>query len=687
MRSSILLLDEPLRGLDNASTQHIIKRVFSDSGLLRRHNATIVMVTSSSESKKEENEAVRLTAQGTMMKHVDGLLVTGSDGIIRLKPKPDEGTIESILVAHSTPEDSDNQQSSPSADAGTSSTQDTSSNLELAEAKADLSRKTGDWSIYSFYIAATGRLNATLFLFFCLSCAFCYQFSTIWIKWWAEASSSGNGRSSGYYLGIYALLCFLGFAALLIAAWVSMVIMVTRSASSLHGMILGAVFAAPVSHFDSIDHGVTLNRFNQDMQLVDYALPLAVVNTFLFASICLVQAIIISATTNYMAVAIPFCLGVIYFIQMFYLRTSRQLRLLDIEAKAPLYTNLKETILGLSTIRAYGGEFGLFLKHTQRQYLDDSQQPIYLLYTVQRWLSLVLDLLVTGLATLLIVLAVQLKSGLSGADMGVALVNLTSFNQYLTMLVRCWASMETSLGAIARIRGFSRDTPVAEGSGCAPSQELLNQDDGRGQDIVFSNVSATYEGSESPSPTSRDVPDNSDATASKRLALSSVNLKIAPGTKLAITGRSGSGKSTMISTLFRILPISSGTITIGGLDISKLDQATIQENLIVITQDTCFLPGLSMQQNLDPGILKACEADQTHEQATGSTTKEVLQNIGLWTEVLERGGLDAPFQSSSWSSGQLQLLSMARAIIKNRKSKDQHTLGWKILVLDEATSR
>lgn len=54
MRNSILLLDEPLRGLDNASTQHIIQRIFSDSGLLRRHHATIVMVTSSSESNKAE---------------------------------------------------------------------------------------------------------------------------------------------------------------------------------------------------------------------------------------------------------------------------------------------------------------------------------------------------------------------------------------------------------------------------------------------------------------------------------------------------------------------------------------------------------------------------------------------------------------------------------------------------------
>jgi ABC-type multidrug transport system fused ATPase/permease subunit len=276
----------------------------------------------------------------------------------------------------------------------------------------------------------------------------------------------------------------------------------------------------------------------------DYTLPLAVVNTFLFASICLVQAAVISATANYMAAAIPFCLVVIYFIQRFYLRTSRQLRSLDIEAKAPLYTNFKETILDMNTIRAYGGEFGSFLKEKHVKVLDDSQQPIYLLYTVQRWLSLVLDLVVACLATLLIVVAVQTRPGTSGSDMGVALVNLTSFNQYLTMLIRCWASVETSLGAIARIKDFSHETPVADGCGHEPKQDY----DGD-RSIVFEDVSVVYK---KPQTSLESAEDSSEDTSDLNLnhqALDSINLTIRSGTKLAITGRSGSGKSTLVSSL------------------------------------------------------------------------------------------------------------------------------------------
>jgi hypothetical protein len=102
-----------------------------------------------------------LIDQGSVVKHVDNLLVTGSGGTIRLEPKPDKDVIERILVVSSKAEESDNRQSPQLNDLENSPAQDTAISLELAEAKADLSRKTGDWSVYSFYIAATGRLDRT----------------------------------------------------------------------------------------------------------------------------------------------------------------------------------------------------------------------------------------------------------------------------------------------------------------------------------------------------------------------------------------------------------------------------------------------------------------------------------------------------------------------------------------------
>ncbi|KAF5565480.1 ABC transporter [Fusarium phyllophilum] len=661
-RNPVLFLDNPLSGVDHGTAAHITQALFGNGGLLRSGGITVLIVTDSRD----------------ITPHADNALIIDQEGSVTVTGEP-INVDSPIMVATSTKDDievtNDKQRQGQAGDSTSAGPR-----LELTEAKADLRRPTGDWSIYSFYAHATGRYNTIAFLCLCLCCAFCYQFSTVWIQWWSDATTSVGRKSNGFYLGIYALLCALGLSTLYLACWTSMVTMVTRSAIKLHLMVLITVFNAHVSYFSTIDDGITLNRFNQDMQLTDYTLPLAVVNTFLFASICLVQAAVISATANYMAAAIPFCLVVIYFIQRFYLRTSRQLRLLDIEAKAPLYTNFKETILGMNTIRAYGGEFGSFLKEKHVKVLDDSQQPIYLLYTVQRWLSLVLDLVVASLATLLIVVAVQTRSGTSGSDMGVALVNLTSFNQYLTMLIRCWASMETSLGAIARIKDFSHETPVADGCGHEPQPD--NESD---QSIVFKDISVVYR---KPEASRESTEDNSEDTNDLNLnhpALDSINLTIRPGTKLAITGRSGSGKSTLVSSLFRILPLSSGTISIGGLDIAQVDQQAIQDRLNAITQSSFFLSGISLRENLNPSGSSG-EGGEGSAMPMVEVMREVLDSMELWPQVEERGGLEGLFSQSSWSVGQLQLLSVARAIVKKRRIQSHPGLGWKILVLDEVTS-
>ena len=75
---------------------------------------------------------------------------------------------------------------------------------------------------------------------------------------------------------------------------------------------------------------------------------------------CIAEAALISSGAGLVAVTIPPTVVILYVLQKFYLRTSRQLRFLDLEAKAPLYTQFTETLDGLHTIRAFGweGEIG-----------------------------------------------------------------------------------------------------------------------------------------------------------------------------------------------------------------------------------------------------------------------------------------------------------------------------------------
>lgn len=84
--------------------------------------------------------------------------------------------------------------------------------------------------------------------------------------------------------------------------------------------------------------------------------------------------------------------------------------------------------------------------------LDASQRPFYLLYCIQRWLSLVVDLMVAVLAVLLVALIVRFRHRMDTGFVGVALVNIMSFSMILAVVVQHWTMIETSVGAASRIQ-------------------------------------------------------------------------------------------------------------------------------------------------------------------------------------------------------------------------------------------
>jgi ABC-type multidrug transport system fused ATPase/permease subunit len=170
--------------------------------------------------------------------------------------------------------------------------------------------------------------------------------------------------------------------------------------------------------------------------------------------------------SKYAAISFPFVLLTVYLIQKVYLRTSRQLRFLDLEAKAPLYSHFTDTLSGLATLRAFGWQHSLQEKHYEL--LDRSQRPFYFLYAVQRWLTLTLDLVVAGIAVLLITLVVTLRGDISAGYVGVALLNVIMFSQSIKLLVTFWTNLETHIGSIQRVKTFteavqSEDLPTERG--------------------------------------------------------------------------------------------------------------------------------------------------------------------------------------------------------------------------------
>lgn len=186
-----------------------------------------------------------------------------------------------------------------------------------------------------------------------------------------------------------------------------------------------------------------------------------------------------------MAASVPFFAVVVFFVQRYYLRTSRQVRLLDIEAKAPLYTHFLETIQGISTIRAFNWE-GRFQEQSQN-ILNQSQRPFYMLFCIQQWLALVLDLVVGAFALILVGMMTSLRDRFSAASIGVALNLILTFNQSLSQSINYWTQLETSIGAVSRVQQFMQDTPSEErqlGSQLPPGSEWPSEGVVRFEDVT-----------------------------------------------------------------------------------------------------------------------------------------------------------------------------------------------------------
>lgn len=204
---------------------------------------------------------------------------------------------------------------------------------------------------------------------------------------------------------------------------------------------------------------------------------------------CLVEGFLVFVGSSYItATIIPFCALVLYYVARYYVRTSRQIRLLDIEAKAPLFSHFLESLSGITSIRAYG-----WTEEYQRRSqiaLDTSQRPYYIMFCIQRWLNLVLDLVVAFIAIIVISVALSLKGNASLALLGVSLFNIVNFSTTLQTLIREWTGLETSIGAVSRIRSYVQQAKTED---LESEVEVVSAAWPFNGNVEIVNVSASYE--------------------------------------------------------------------------------------------------------------------------------------------------------------------------------------------------
>ncbi|KAH8198816.1 hypothetical protein TruAng_007039 [Truncatella angustata] len=415
--------------------------------------------------------------------------------------------------------------------------------------------------------------------------------------------------------------------------------------------------SATLGFLSSTDSGSLLNRFSQDMSIINQTLPMVMLNFSIVFFDNLVSLGIIVSGANYAAVVIPFLFVTVYLVQHFYLRTSRQMRHLDLEAKSPLYTQLSETAAGVQHIRAFSWRSEILSESFRL--VDSSQKPYYYMFCIQRWLTLVLELNVMVVAVVLVTLALTVPHTSSASAIGLAMLNVITFGSGMANVIGTWTRMETSLGAIARLRSFLEETPAEEDPGNEP--ELPKGWPLHGK-IKLEGVCARY---------------NPQDT---RQVLDNISLIIEPGQKVGVVGRTGScalsGKSSLVLTLLHLLH-QSGSVTIDDINTSDVTRQHLRSRITVIAQDPVELQG-TVRFNLVPFDL--ANALSQNDIIGDAIVQETLLQVGLRDQISANGGLEADFSTLGLSQGQRQLFCLARAVLHHR------VMETKIVLMDEATS-
>ena len=624
-RKKMAIFDDVFSGLDTLTAQHVFNHVFKPQGLLSRLKTTVILSTHAVEFLAFADKIIVLGTDGTVVQ--DG---TFED----LNATP--GYVEGLFIRKTHPKAESSQPTGVEVESSINPKQD----LLMTDTAIDKGRQIRDMTVYNFYLQTIGLRNALIWLVLGIANGFCWVVPTLWLKQWSDANVRQPHQSNVMYLLVYAGLNILALTFLtLFHGWGSTSI-AFQAGTRMHRMLLGTVMSAPMTYFAKTDIGITINKFSQDMELIDGELPLNLNNLSASAFISLAQLAMITVSSPYLALVYPVLILLFYLVQSYYLRTSRQLRLLDLEAKSPLYSHFLETLNGLATIRAFG--WSEENRKLNNKLLNASQQPTYLLVMIQRWLNLVLDLLITALGVILVFLAVQFRA--NSGSIGVALINLMALSTMLRLMIMTWTTVETSIGSVSRVKTFFETTDSEN-----DSQEvvLVPDDWPHAGNIEIQKISASY------------------GSPSSALVLRNLTMSIPAGSRIGICGRTGAGKSSLILAIFRMLPLHEGTITIDGIDISTVPKNDLRARLNAIPQDPYFLNG-TVRLNLDP-----------YETASDVALIEALKKVKLWDTIDTHGGLEAELVAATLSHGQRQLFCLARAMLRPGR----------IVVLDEATSR
>jgi ABC-type multidrug transport system fused ATPase/permease subunit len=531
--------------------------------------------------------------------------------------------------------------------------------------------------IYKAYIqAAASNHKWWLLLLLCTVLQLSDFWGTWWLGYWSDKVEHDPDQNQSIFMLVYALS--VSAAAIVVCLRSYMIVKFGISASQeLHDSMLQSVLWKPLSYFVSNPPGRLMNRFSKDLFEIDSQLPLileyalgshfAVVGVILIVIIALPAASVLLLPMMYAFVRI----------QLGFIGAARDLQRLSASTRSPVLARASETSAGVSVIRAFQTQ-EMFTKRFMTQ-LDRHLDVLYVAKTAESWLQARLAIVSGCLMTVVcfgIVLADQID--VSRPSVTIASLLLTQcmvFTYYLGWAVKTSTNLEGKMSACERILHVgcngsnialvSNAAATVEAEGEREGGPGTNADDhcisvnivsepeqdwpSQGK-IEFRNVSARY------APHLRDV-------------LTNVTFDIPAGSRTAIVGRTGSGKSTLVTALLQLIPLADqSSIIVDGIDIQSVRASTLRRRIAIIPQDPIVF-NTTLRQNVDP-----------FEEFTDEQVRHALEltQLAELAELANHRGMDIPVADLPQlkSQGTCQLLCLARALLRRPA----------IICLDEATA-
>ncbi|OMJ82331.1 hypothetical protein SteCoe_16990 [Stentor coeruleus] len=645
---SLYLLDDPLSSVDNKVAEHIFNECFlklldgKTRILVTHRHGFLERVDRVVEMRKGEIKSIKIPGQKDEKRKNKGKKsFRGKRRGFRVKGNRKGGKSqkrkENEKDYEEDSEDEEDDEDDEDSEDDSDSDDDDENYEDFDEGKLieDEDRVVGqvNRSVYIEYFKYSGSFVWIILATFCVMLWVAFEMQgDIFLKNWAEDFTNTE----------YWLPWFIGFRLgsclfILISSFLVNAVMSIRISKNAHKKLLNTLAKAPVNLFyDVTPLGRILNRLTNDIDALDEEVPFVideVIGDICQCASCVLMGLIYFP---YLIAFLPLIFFPAKLVCKYYLRVSRELTRLESISESPILSQFSETLAGTRFIRVFN-QSSQFISSNQEK-ININMRINYSLCGCEQWSRLYLGLLSSFLLCCLFIMSIIFKDSISIGIIGLCLTYMIPLPNDINALLMNVTELENNMVSVERIKTYT-DLPQEKPEICLLDESCKNWPEV--PSIKFDNVFMRYR-------------------PNTELVLKGMNFDILPGKHVGITGRTGSGKSSVFLSLLRIVEIELGNIFIDNVNIAQLGLKKLRQAITLIPQDPLVFNG-TMQDNLDPFSIH-------HVTVLKKVLDEVQLKFGLDFEVQRSG--------KNLSVGERQLLSLSRALLSKSK----------IILFDEATA-